>query len=705
MQHPALGGCFGPGCLVAYGANLAGDDSEPPDCDGHGTHVAGTIAAQKNEYVFTGAAPDVILGSYRILGCNDNTIRVDVLIAAVNQAYEDGSDIITASIGGTSGFSDEPTALAFHRIVNAGVPCTVAASNAGAAGILFPSDPSSGEGVAAIASTENYEISMLLLEGSYSTGNGSATTFGWVAGSPDTWGNISLPLWSNPYNTSDPSDSCKSLPADTPDLSGYVVMIPADGECFLFEKFEDAAAHGARFIMVYADWPTIPTFGTDQAMEGMGSVTFEQGLEWQHLLSRNVNITINIVDPNVAPTFITSEQNPRGGFISSYSSWGPTYDLHLKPQFSTPGSYILSTYPMDKGGYAILSGTSMATPLAAAIYALVGQVQGTFDPATIESLLSATAKPNLFHNRESVQPFLAPTPQQGGGLIQAYDAAYSNTLVNVSSFSFNDTDHLLANAEFTIKNLGTTSKTYTLSNIGAATVYATSGDNPKFPIWGPNEMTTEGASLSFSSDKVTIPAGGEAIVTITPTPPALNTSRLPIYSGYVAINTTDGDSFSLPYVGVVGSLYDLDPLNREPYSGTGVQDFFGNDMVANQSFTIPKGVVEGGYARPVPYAALAWQSPLVRVDVMPLDPAANTTEVVGVEILGSVEGFPVPWQSRGSVSFSVFTGKLSDGSIVPEGGYKFLFRALRNFGDANKEEDYDTMESLPFYLTYLSLNL
>ncbi|KAF6804357.1 peptidase [Colletotrichum musicola] len=29
--HPALGGCFGDGCLVAYGRDLTGDDYFPPE--------------------------------------------------------------------------------------------------------------------------------------------------------------------------------------------------------------------------------------------------------------------------------------------------------------------------------------------------------------------------------------------------------------------------------------------------------------------------------------------------------------------------------------------------------------------------------------------------------------------------------------------------------------------------------------------------
>lgn len=46
-KHPALGGCFGPGCLVSFGHDLVGDDytgantgvpdDDPMDCQGHGT--------------------------------------------------------------------------------------------------------------------------------------------------------------------------------------------------------------------------------------------------------------------------------------------------------------------------------------------------------------------------------------------------------------------------------------------------------------------------------------------------------------------------------------------------------------------------------------------------------------------------------------------------------------------------------------------
>lgn len=83
-KHPALGGRFGPGCLVTTGYDFVDGDAGPMDpCKGHSTHIAGIIA---NPWGFTGAAPGVTLGAYR---ANDyaGTVTDDTLVAGFNRGF------------------------------------------------------------------------------------------------------------------------------------------------------------------------------------------------------------------------------------------------------------------------------------------------------------------------------------------------------------------------------------------------------------------------------------------------------------------------------------------------------------------------------------------------------------------------------------------------------------------------------------------
>lgn len=273
-KHPALGGCFGDGCLVSYGWDLVGDewtgyddptpDADPYDnCDGHGTHVTGIIGAKPHTMNFTGAAPGATLGMYRVFSCWSIGTTDDILIAAFNMAYEDGSDIITCSIGGAGGWSDDPWASTISRIVDNGVPCTLAAGNFGEAGMFMASNGASGKGVTAVASFDNVVTPMILPKGTYSvkgsaheasTGNDAVVLkpFAWLPGYPP-FGNITSRLWATSHNTSVKDDACSSLPATTPDLSQYIVLVRLGGSCDTTTKVKNVAAFGAQYILFYAE--------------------------------------------------------------------------------------------------------------------------------------------------------------------------------------------------------------------------------------------------------------------------------------------------------------------------------------------------------------------------------------------------------------------------------------------------------------------
>ncbi|KAK1991883.1 subtilase [Colletotrichum falcatum] len=719
--HPALGGCFGPGCLVSYGTDFVGDDyngfnaqvpdPDPMDCGGHGTHVAGIVAAQSNPFGFLGTAPGVTLGAYRVFGCSGQ-VGNDVLIAAYNRAFEDGSDIITASIGGPSGWTDEPWAATVSRIVDAGVPCTVSAGNSGDQGIFFASTAASGRHVTAIASFDNSVTPALMVENTYTVAGGASQKFSYTPGKPDEWAGVKLPLWAPATDSSSAAAlGCNPYPAGTPDLSGKIVLVKR-GTCTFVAKAQNAAAAGAKYVMMYNNAAGAGSVDVSTVPEilAVGMTTPTQGAAWLKALAAGSEVVLHMTDPAKAEQILTQSANTAtGGYVSSYSSWGPNWDGYQKPQFGAVGGNVLSTYPRALGSYAVLSGTSMSCPQTAGIIALIAEVRKTKDPRTIENLLSAHANPVMFNYGTGPSALLAPVAQQGAGLVQAYEAAHSTTLLSRSSLAFNDTDNFIPELNFTIKNTGSAAVTFSLSNVGAATAYTFAAADDVNPAVFPNNLTAQHAALAFSESKVSVPAGGEATVLVTPTPPAaLDAARLPVWSGYIALNGSDGSSLSLPYMGIGGSLHShvtMDQAIMTTSTSAAAQDYA--PVASNHTYVLPPPGTANATNAIVPAIAInmVFGSALVRADLVPLGRSKHngTRTVFGTRTLGQPRSFPYTYVSRGVMPVN-WDGQMEDGSYVPEGRYKFSVRSLRVFGDASKGDEYDVTETKPFRVIYGAVN-
>ncbi|GAP91080.2 putative minor extracellular protease vpr protein [Rosellinia necatrix] len=699
--HPALGGCFGPGCLVSYGTDIVGDDydgfntpvpdDDPYDgCAGHGSHVSGIIAAQANEYGFTGAAPGVTLGAYRVFGCTGSAAN-DVLIEAYIQAFEAGSNIITASIGGPSGWSEDPWAVVVSRIVAAGVPCTVSAGNAGAMGLFYASTASNGKRVTSIASIDNWVTPVLLIDSSFSVDGGETETFGYVPGDPSAWAGVNLPIWTPNFNTADPAQGCTAFPADTPDLSGYIVLIRR-GTCTFVQKATNAANAGAKYVLFYNNVPTGasgPAVNEVTAIKAVGMTPSAQGEAWVKALAAGSKVVLDMADPETAAvSLITADNTLTGGSASTFTTWNPTFEMDVKPQVASPGGNILSTYPQTLGSYAVISGTSMACPLVAGIYALIADVRGTFDPATLENLIASTANPRLYNAGGGASGIFAPVAQVGAGLVQAYDAAYATTLLSRSSLAFNDTDHLQKTLTFTIKNLGKDRVTYKLGSVGAATAY-TFSDSIYPDLFPGLEVTDEYAKIKLSHSSITVPARGSAVVSVTVTPPKLDGARLPVYSGYITLNGTNGENLSLPYNGAVGSLYGTQVLDTGYLAISTDPDL--NPVSGSAAFVLSK--TPGAAATlPVAVALMAFGSPRISIKLLQVK-GKNTKN------LGDIFASPYDYASRDAYP-ATFDGRLADGSYVPAGEYKFSIEALHIFGNAKRSKDWDVAVSAPFTIRY-----
>jgi parallel beta-helix repeat protein len=134
-----LGAGFGLGYKVTGGYDFVNDDADPMDDMGHGTHVAGIVAANGT---LKGVAPDATLRAYKVLNENGSGWMSDVIsgIEAAcnpdgNPSTDDAVDVINLSLGG-SGDPDDPVCQAVDAAVDQGVVVCVAAGNAGGYGTV-----------------------------------------------------------------------------------------------------------------------------------------------------------------------------------------------------------------------------------------------------------------------------------------------------------------------------------------------------------------------------------------------------------------------------------------------------------------------------------------------------------------------------------------------------------------------------------------
>ncbi len=84
--------------LYVRGGYSVFNDSPYYDEHGHGTHVAGTIAALENSYGVLGVAPDVSLYAVKVLG-NDGYGSISGIIEGIEWAVNNNMDIINMSLG------------------------------------------------------------------------------------------------------------------------------------------------------------------------------------------------------------------------------------------------------------------------------------------------------------------------------------------------------------------------------------------------------------------------------------------------------------------------------------------------------------------------------------------------------------------------------------------------------------------------------
>ena len=149
--HPDLdGNCMG-------GMDFVNDDNDPFDDHGHGTHVAGTVAAEDDGNGVVGVAPEALLYGLKVLNAGGGGYWSDI-IAAIEWAADNGIQVTNNSYGG-SGYPGSIVEAAFNQSYAQGVLHIAAAGNSGSCAgtentVGYPARFASVVAVAATMSTD-----------------------------------------------------------------------------------------------------------------------------------------------------------------------------------------------------------------------------------------------------------------------------------------------------------------------------------------------------------------------------------------------------------------------------------------------------------------------------------------------------------------------------------------------------------------------
>ncbi|KAE8184795.1 hypothetical protein CF335_g7917 [Tilletia laevis] len=407
--RPDRTACFGPGCPIKGGYAMYPDlntvtnvtySPDPYDTDGHGTATASAIIGNSPDRNFTGSAPAASLLAYKVFGEHTGPWD-DHMLAAMLRAFYDGADIISMSISRSGGWpEDGPHSLLIPKLAQAGVITVAGPGNGGLRGIFDGQAPGSARTVTSVGSVQTnvlpgYTAKVVTSDGAHDLSYISARQFKFNQ-------TMKLPVYATSKTPNQPADACKPLPDSTPDLSGHVVLIAGSSdivECDFWEKSSNAAAKGARTILIYNSAPTSLEVADGARLPGVqvAAIFGPDGLSILDRLNKGQSVTLDF-SASVAVNVVDKDF---GGQINEFSGWALTWELQGGVSLLAIGGGLLMA--ALGGGYELEDGVSEAIPMVAGTQTLtisnVGKVKQRFSlvhrPAGTVYIYSDSSKGQL----------------------------------------------------------------------------------------------------------------------------------------------------------------------------------------------------------------------------------------------------------------------------------------------------------------------
>ena len=369
FEHPDLLGIGDDGKILG-GYDFIENDNFPQDTNGHGTQVAGIIAADGEK---TGIAPKSKILAYRVSE-DGEAVSSELIIKAIKQAIIDEADIINISLGVDIIHDEIDNAV--NEAVNSGIVVVVAAGNSGPDEETIGS-PGANPNAITVGATYNDIDSSIV--STLQIGEKQFQVLP-MLGTEIISDKIMAEIEFGGFG--------RDQDLKNSDVRGKIVLVERGGETedeivFFSEKEQAAASNGAKAIIVFNNEPgifygeLIHEFIPENYTPSIPaiSMTQEDGLMIKEML--NVN-TIGTIDVFNHPDF-----------VAMFSSRGPVSPFYEKPDLVAPGVFVETT---SLGGqYNITSGTSYAAPHATGAVALLLDKKPELTPHEIKSKLITTS--------------------------------------------------------------------------------------------------------------------------------------------------------------------------------------------------------------------------------------------------------------------------------------------------------------------------
>ena len=456
--HPDLQHAFGD----YKGWDIVDDNDDPQETlpgdpggeeTDHGTHVAGTIAANGG---IMGVAPDATLLAYRVLGPGGTGSTEDVL-AGIERSVEDGADIMNLSLGGPFNDPDFATSIALDWAMEEGVVAVTSSGNSGPDNWTVGSPGASRDAITVGATALPYNVYSAELF----TSEGVEYPTAKVMGFPSDEDLMELN-----ENTYEFVDVGLGFPEDfvEKELEGKVALI-SRGELPFVTKAQNAKDAGAVGALIYNN----EEGPLDLNIPGMAVPTIQMEMQ------DGIKLLEELEDGNNTVTFDFEFEGEVDETVTGFSSRGPAMNTWMiKPDVVAPGQGILST--IRDGEYGVKDGTSMSAPHVAGAAALILEAHPGWGVDFVKAALMNTGE-KLYDEEGN----LYPHNTQGAGSIRVMDAINTEVLVTPGSHSFGtflkDNGRDVRRQSFTLHNLSSERQRFSIEFTGHEGIHVQTSNN------------------------------------------------------------------------------------------------------------------------------------------------------------------------------------------------------------------------------------